>query len=155
MQNVFFYDTKYGKIAIADDGSSITNICFEEDISVLGMRLWETELIKNTGKRINEYLENRRRNFDLPINPKGTSFQKEVWNEVLKIPFGETVSYKEIANRLGRPKSYRAVSNAISKNPLLFIVPCHRVIMSDGNIGKYIGGEKMKEELIRMERMRV
>lgn len=155
MKNVFFYDTKYGRIAVSDNGSEITDICFENDMDASGMRLWETELIRNAGKRINEYLEGRRRNFDLPLEPEGTDFQKAVWKETMKIPYGETATYKEIAERIGRPNSYRAVGGAVGKNPILILIPCHRIISSDGSTGNYIGGEKMKEELIEMERMRV
>ena len=90
-------------------------------------------------------------------NLKGTKFQKRVWKELLKIPFGETRSYKEIAISIGNPNSYRAVANACAKNPYAPIVPCHRVVRSDGNLGGYSakGGIKKKAELLRMESQNV
>ena len=86
-------------------------------------------------------------------NLKGTDFQKMVWSEITKIPIGKTITYKELAVKIGKPKAYRAVANACAKNPLLEIIPCHRVIRSDGNIGGYSGdgGVKKKMQLLKSE----
>ena len=88
---------------------------------------------------------------------KGTSFQKKVWRELIKIPYGETRSYKEIAIAIGHPQSARAIANACAKNPYAPIVPCHRVIRSDGNLGGYSaeGGTKKKKELLIIESQNV
>tara|TARA_B100000963_G_scaffold211672_1_gene184440 strand:+ start:494 stop:772 length:279 start_codon:yes stop_codon:yes gene_type:complete len=86
-------------------------------------------------------------------NLKGTDFQKMVWNEIRKIPEGETITYKELAIRIGKPKAYRAVANACAKNSLLEIIPCHRVIRSDGKMGGYMGkkGIERKKRLLKGE----
>ena len=86
-------------------------------------------------------------------NIKGTDFQKKVWLEISKIPKGKTISYKELAIKIGKPKAYRAVANACAKNPLLEIIPCHRVIREDGKMGGYNGkkGVKRKKRLLKSE----
>ena len=86
-------------------------------------------------------------------NLKGTNFQKKVWNEITKIPKGKTITYKELAIKIGKPKAYRAVANACAKNPLLEIIPCHRVIRSDGKMGNYMGekGIERKKKLLERE----
>ena len=86
-------------------------------------------------------------------NLKGTNFQKKVWNEITKIPKGKTITYKELAIKIGKPKEYRAVASACAKNPLLEIIPCHRVIRSDGKMGNYMGdkGIERKKKLLEKE----
>ena len=86
-------------------------------------------------------------------NIKGTDFQKKVWSEITKIPKGKTITYKELAIKIGKPKAYRAVANACAKNPLLEIIPCHRVIREDGKMGGYKGkkGVKRKKRLLKSE----
>ena len=100
---------------------------------------------------LKEYLEGKRKEFDIEINPKGTDFQKMVWKELLKIPYGETRSYKDIAARVNNPKGSRAVGMANNKNPIPIIIPCHRVIGSNGNLTGYAGGVNIKEKLLRIE----
>lgn len=102
-------------------------------------------------KQLQEYFLGTRSQFDFKLNPKGTDFQKKVWNELLKIPFGKTVSYQEITNQLGDPKAIRAVANANGKNPLWIVVPCHRVIGSDGSLTGYAGGLWRKKWLLDHE----
>lgn len=101
--------------------------------------------------QLQEYFLGTRSQFDFKLNPKGTDFQKKVWNELLKIPFGKTVSYQEITNQLGDPKAIRAVANANGKNPLWIVVPCHRVIGSDGSLTGYAGGLWRKKWLLDHE----
>lgn len=86
-------------------------------------------------------------------NIKGTNFQKIVWTEIRKIPYGKTITYKELAIKIGKPKSYRAVANACAKNPLLITIPCHRVIRNDGKMGGYMGekGVERKKKLLESE----
>lgn len=98
-----------------------------------------------------EYLDGRRKTFDVPIDLRGTSFQQQVWKVVREIPFGETVSYSDIAQRLGRPSAVRAVGRAIGANPVLFIVPCHRILSKSGNLTGFRGGLPMKEQLLQLE----
>lgn len=101
--------------------------------------------------QLEEYFLGKRTHFDFKLNPSGTEFQKKVWKELLKIPFGTTVSYQEITNQLGDPKAIRAVANANGKNPLWIVVPCHRVIGSDGSLTGYAGGLWRKKWLLDHE----
>ena len=98
-----------------------------------------------------EYFDGTRETFSIPLKPEGTDFQKRVWNELAKIPFGKTVSYQEVANRLGDPKVIRAAASANGKNPISIIIPCHRVIGSDGSLTGYAGGLHRKKWLLAHE----
>jgi methylated-DNA-[protein]-cysteine S-methyltransferase len=101
--------------------------------------------------QLQEYFEGSRTSFSLKLNPEGTPFQKQVWNELQKIPFGKTNSYLELSKRLGDVKAIRAVANANGKNPLWIVVPCHRVIGSDGSLTGYAGGLHRKQWLLEHE----
>jgi methylated-DNA-[protein]-cysteine S-methyltransferase len=132
-------------------------ICSEDAIVSLSFRTGEetqrplTALEQQVKEQLQEYFEGRRSSFDLPLSPEGTDFQKLVWEELLKIPYGESRTYNEIAVAIGRPKASRAVGNAINKNPIAIIIPCHRVIGKDGNLRGYAGGLELKEMLLRLE----
>ena len=117
----------------------------------LNCKLIETETLSEAYKQLTEYLDGSRTGFDLPINPSGTSFQQQVWCELLNIPYGETRSYKDIALLLGNEKSSRAVGSANNKNPIPIIIPCHRVVGSDNKPVGYVGGVKIKEFLLNLE----
>lgn len=116
-----------------------------------GARWIENPSAFETNKLI-EYLDGRRINIELPIDLRGTDFQQQVWKLVMDVPYGETASYKKIAERLGRPSAVRAVAGAIGANPVLFIVPCHRIIASNGKLTGFRGGLPMKESLLRLEK---
>ncbi len=103
-------------------------------------------------KQIDEYFKGSRSKFLLNLDPAGTKFQKMVWRQIEKIPFGEVVSYLQIAGTIGNPKASRAVGNANGKNPIAIIIPCHRVVGSDGNLTGYGGGLWRKEWLIKHEK---
>jgi methylated-DNA-[protein]-cysteine S-methyltransferase len=113
----------------------------------------DNAVIDKTIKELDEYFAGRRKEFDIPLLFVGTDFQKKVWNELLKIPFGQTVSYMDIARKIKEPKGVRAVANAIGANPMSIIVPCHRVIASNNTLGGYAGGLKAKKALIERERV--
>jgi len=100
---------------------------------------------------IGEFLEGRRREFSVPLDLQGTPFQLEVWNALRQIPYGETRSYADIARSVGRPKAARAVGMANHWNPVAIVVPCHRVVASDGSLGGYAGGLDLKTRLLRLE----
>ena len=102
-------------------------------------------------KQLEEYFAGKRKAFDVPLDLWGTPFQQEVWKALLRIPYGETRSYRDIAQSVGSPKAVRAVGGANGKNPVPVIVPCHRVIRSDGNLGGYGGGLDIKRELLDLE----
>ncbi|OPJ54728.1 methylated-DNA--[protein]-cysteine S-methyltransferase [Clostridium chromiireducens] len=153
MQSIFYYNTEIGKIGIEENGAAITKIFFinedlQEDISEKS----ETELIKEAIRQLNEYFQGKRNVFDLPLEPKGTEFQKRVWNALKEIPFGETKSYGDIAKIIGNEKAARAVGMANNKNPIPIIIPCHRVIGSNGKLIGYAGGLDIKEKLLKIEK---
>jgi methylated-DNA-[protein]-cysteine S-methyltransferase len=103
-------------------------------------------------RQIAEFFAGKRQVFDFPLAPRGSDFQKRVWAELVKIPFGETISYGELARRTGNPKASRAVGRANATNPIALIVPCHRVIGSNGKLTGYAGGIDLKEKLLVWER---
>ena len=147
--NYYYKNTKIGYLTITEENSAITGILFGKQKRDGEFVL--TPLINNAFNQIKEYLEGKRKEFDIEINPKGTDFQKMVWKELLKIPYGETRSYKDIAARVNNPKGSRAVGMANNKNPIPIIIPCHRVIGSNGNLTGYAGGVNIKEKLLRIE----
>ncbi|MCH5249925.1 MAG: methylated-DNA--[protein]-cysteine S-methyltransferase [Lachnospiraceae bacterium] len=112
----------------------------------------ETILLKESKKQLKEYFAGKRREFDLPISLHGTDFRKKVWNVLRSIPYGETLSYGEVAAQIGNPKASRAVGGANNKNPVMIIVPCHRVIGADGSLTGFGGGLPAKEYLLAMEK---
>lgn len=111
----------------------------------------ETDFIKKIKIQLAEYFLNERQNFDIKIKPKGTEFQKLVWSELRKIPYGKTKSYSEIAIALGKPNAQRAVGFVCNKNPIMIIIPCHRVILKNGNIGGFAYENKTKQKLLEIE----
>lgn len=111
----------------------------------------ETPLLLSAKKQIEDYFSGKLKHFDCEIKTKGTEFQKQVWKELLNIPFGETTTYKKVAENIGKPKAIRAVANAIGKNPISIIIPCHRVIGSDGSLTGYYYGLKIKKFLLDLE----
>lgn len=113
----------------------------------------EAMMLDKTQKQIHEYLEGQREDFDIPLMLEGTEFQKRVWAQLQKIPYGETRSYKQIATALKDPNACRAVGTANGRNPISIIVPCHRVINESGKLGGYAGGPDIKERLLRLEKI--
>ncbi|TRO67313.1 methylated-DNA--[protein]-cysteine S-methyltransferase [Christiangramia sabulilitoris] len=108
-------------------------------------------LLKDAVQQLQAYFEGKSENFNLPLNPRGTEFQKRVWNELQKIPYGTTTSYLKLAQKLGDVKAIRAVASANGKNPLWIIIPCHRVIGTDGSLRGYAGGLYRKKWLLDHE----
>ena len=111
----------------------------------------ETPIIKEIKKQLDEYFSGNRKSFNIKLTPKGTDFQKKVWKELIKIPFGETKSYSEIAIAIGNKKAQRAVGSACNKNPIMIIIPCHRIILKDGELGKFAYGNMIKQKLFEIE----
>ena len=97
------------------------------------------------------YFSGQRKDFDIPLDLEGTTFQRKVWGELSKIPYGKTVSYRDVARKIKNPKAVRAVGSANGKNPVCIVVPCHRVIAADGSIGGYAGGIRIKQQLLALE----
>ena len=134
------------KIVGDEEGISIISILSEGEIS--------TKIPKNLKacvSQLQEYFKGERNHFDLKLNPKGTDFQQRVWQELLNIPYGKTMSYMDLSKKLGDVKAIRAVASANGKNPLWIIVPCHRVIGTDGSLTGYAGGLWRKKWLLEHE----
>ncbi|MEG2359645.1 methylated-DNA--[protein]-cysteine S-methyltransferase [Acinetobacter sp.] len=110
-------------------------------------------VLLETARQLNEYFAGQRRQFDLPLDFEGTDFQQKVWQALLSIPFGETRSYKQIAEQIGNPKAVRAVGAANGKNPISIIAPCHRVIGASGKLVGFAGGLENKDILLKIERI--
>lgn len=160
MRYIYFYDTKtkeLGTIGIAADENHITNLFFEYEIENIkkdkNYILRETFLIKKASEQLFEYLEGKRKNFELPLLKDGTDFQISVWNELIKIPYGETRSYKDIAVAINNEKAVRAVGMANNRNKISIFIPCHRVIGSDKKLVGYGGGLEIKKFLLNLEKM--
>lgn len=151
MKNVFYYQTELGTIGIADNGAAITDVFFGKEAAPKDLREKETPLIRKAISEIKEYLAGKRTSFDLPLEMKGTEFQKATWDALLTIPYGETRSYKQIAEQIGRPKACRAIGMANNRNAISIIVPCHRVIGANGSLVGYGGGLDLKERLLSLE----
>lgn len=146
--HIYTYQTKIGPITIHESNNKITKILINEKNSV---NTEESNLTKQTIKEINEYLDHKRTDFTIPLDPQGTDHQIKVWNELKKIPYSETRTYKELATSLGNPNASRAIGSACGKNPIMIIVPCHRVIGTNGKLTGYAGGIGVKEKLIDLE----
>jgi len=134
------------KIVGDDNGISIISILQEGEIS----SIIPNEL-KEATTQLQEYFEGKRTDFSFNLNPKGTDFQKKVWQELRNIPFGKTMSYLDLSKKLGDVKAIRAVASANGKNPLWIVVPCHRVIGTDGSLTGYAGGLWRKKWLLEHE----
>lgn len=144
------YKTDIGYFTIGCRDDAVTNMVFGE--RELNGQYCRSDILDKAYIQLTEYLEGRRKNFDLKLCPAGTEFQKRVWKQLCKIDYGKTVSYKDIAQSLGNPGLCRAVGRANNKNPIMIFIPCHRVIGRDGSLTGYAGGLKLKEMLINMEK---
>lgn len=149
--NYDMFETEFGTLFIKEDGSAITNITLNENILTKDDIHYESTLIKQVKQQLDEYFQGKRNTFDLPLNPSGTTFQKKVWNALCNIPYGETRSYQEIAIAIDCPKGCRAVGLANNKNPIVILIPCHRVIGKNGSLVGYALGLEMKQHLLDLE----
>lgn len=146
-----FYNSPLGLLVIVADEKGITEISFVDGKHKAIPSNTSNKFLKDCIKQLDEYFQGKRKNFELQLNPHGTDFQKKVWRELLKIPFGQTSSYGEVAQRIKNLKAVRAVGQAIGKNPIAIVIPCHRVIGSDGSLTGYASGLHRKEWLLRHE----
>lgn len=138
-----------GNLRINSEQDAITHLKFTDEIGV-DCENPPTILLKARAQ-LQEYLAGTRTNFDLNLKPEGTDFQKKVWAELLKIPFGKTINYQQLANKLGDPKVIRAAASANGKNPIGLIIPCHRVIGTNGKLVGFSGGMHRKQWLLEHE----
>jgi methylated-DNA-[protein]-cysteine S-methyltransferase len=150
--NLYFHNLAIGRIGIAEQQGSITNLYFESDTIPPNAQIVETALIKEAFRQLRAYLAGELKTFTLPLAPHGTDFMQKVWRNLCLIPYGNIASYKEIAGASGNPKACRAVGLANNKNPIPLIIPCHRVIGSDGKPVGYRGGLGIKMQLLDLEK---
>lgn len=147
----FFYTSPIGEIGIVALDNAITEIYFKKENQEKNFTIEETPLLQKANRQLKEYFNGTRKNFDLPLAPKGTAFQQKVWNALRQIPYGETRSYKQIAEMVDIPKGSRAIGNANNKNPIAIVIPCHRVIGANGKLVGYAGGIDIKISLLQLE----
>ena len=133
------------KVLGEDESNAMSFDIGDDTDDVVSEMLWET------ADQLQEYFNGQRRQFDLKLYPAGTDFQRKVWQALIEIPYGKTISYQELSKKLGDIKAIRAVASANGKNPLWIIVPCHRVIGSDGSLTGYAGGLHRKRWLLEHE----
>lgn len=136
-----------GKLTLVQEGEALTGLFF--DSREPGQA--ETPLLLRAEQELNEYFQGSRREFDLPLAPRGTEFQRRVWQALCTIPYGETRSYQDLAVLSGCPKGYRAVGMANNRNPISILIPCHRVIGKNGSLTGYGGGLETKAFLLKLE----
>jgi methylated-DNA-[protein]-cysteine S-methyltransferase len=149
MLRILYYRSDDLCLEIEIEDETINRISFcDAPLNHLVENDFEREIIK----QLDEYFAGKRQEFDLAFFATGTPFQLMVWQELMKIPYGQTLSYQEIAERIDRPKSARAVGNALGANPVAVIIPCHRVISSDGSLGGFGGGIATKKFLLGLEK---
>ncbi len=141
------FDSRIIKIGYSDNHVSSISLALEID-----EKNETTDFTDQVYLQLSEYFGGIRKSFDLPLLLHGTEFQKKVWNALCQIPYGQTRTYKQIAEYIDNPKACRAVGMANNKNPLMIVVPCHRVIGSNGSLTGYAGGLDIKEELLSIEK---
>jgi methylated-DNA-[protein]-cysteine S-methyltransferase len=147
------YDSPVGQLVLESDGDVLVGIWLPthgRTVKASGHGDDAPPVLKETAIQLDQYFAGERTDFDVPMELDGTGFQREVWAELSRIPYAETISYGELARRVGRPKGPRAVGQANGRNPIPIIVPCHRVLASNG-IGGYGGGLPMKRALLAVE----
>ena len=146
--------TEVGELILAAGEKGLRYVFFRDDERGAIPDSWihGPEELADAVSQMEEYLNLRRKRFDLPLDPQGTSFQRRVWQALLEIPHGTTITYGELARRIGCGKGYRAVGNANGKNPLVIIQPCHRVIAAHGAIGGFSSGIARKKFLLGLEK---
>ena len=142
------YKSPLGLLSLKSDGLSVTELLFSES-EFQGRN--DCDVLLKCIQQLADYFAGKVIDFDLPLAPEGTEFQKKVWTELLKIPYGEMITYHELAVRLGDPKSVRAVGTANGRNPLAIIIPCHRVIGAGNKLTGYAGGLDRKLWLLKHE----
>lgn len=143
--------TPLGELLVRGDHGGLTEVrfCDEESVPVNGVK--SNHILDRAVEQLVDYFAGRRTSFDLPLNPSGTKFQKQVWQQLLSIQYGDTASYGNIAKAIGNPTASRAVGAANGRNPIAIIVPCHRVIGANGTLTGYAGGLKRKQWLLEHE----
>ncbi|NNE03330.1 MAG: methylated-DNA--[protein]-cysteine S-methyltransferase [Eudoraea sp.] len=146
---VTIIETPMGYARIEGDTNGISTVSVLEGEHTVTTSI--PEVLEDAVYQLKEYFEGKRQTFDLQLNASGTDFQRSVWNALLKLPYGKTISYLDLSKKLGDTKAIRAVASANGKNPIWIIIPCHRVIGSDGSLTGYAGGLHRKKWLLNHE----
>ena len=144
-----YYQSPIGLLEIKVHENAVVGLQFCEKKEIIAES--NHPIIKKTQNQLAEYFDGKRNSFDLPLSPKGTDFQRKVWNALLQIQYGKTISYAQLAKNVNNPKACRAVGSANGKNPIAIIIPCHRVIASDKGLGGYAYGLEIKKWLLDLE----
>uniref|UniRef100_I2Q7A2 Methylated-DNA--protein-cysteine methyltransferase n=1 Tax=Desulfovibrio sp. U5L TaxID=596152 RepID=I2Q7A2_9BACT len=156
MKSAIQYESSLGPMLLAADGDVLTGVWFlgQKHFPAAPPQCGEAPaggVLDRAARQLGEYLAGRRQAFDIRLAPAGTAFQRAVWEALLAIPHGETATYGEVARRIGRPRSVRAVGAAVGRNPISILIPCHRVVGADGRLTGYAGGLDKKEALLSLE----
>jgi methylated-DNA-[protein]-cysteine S-methyltransferase len=143
-------------VALVDADGALTHLSFiaanELPLSTMAPEwVWDADRIAPVRQQLDEYFSGRRQRFELKLAPAGTAFQQDVWRLLLEIPYGQTVSYRELAAALGRPAAARAVGAANGANPIAIVIPCHRLLGANGSLTGYAGGLQLKQALLALE----
>lgn len=146
--NYLVIDSPIGKLTLCGTSLALSSISF----GVHSEYNNPSEILVKTHHELNEYFNGTRFDFDIPLAPMGTEFQKKVWEALVEVPYGQTASYKDIACKIGNDKASRAVGMANNKNPIPIIIPCHRIIGSSGELTGYAGGLDVKQYLLNLEK---
>lgn len=149
-------ESPLGTLRLVATSEGLASIGFTDETAMAAReRDWVHDpahpVLRRAAAQLAEYFAGRRREFDLPLAPSGTSFQRAVWKAIATVPAGETISYTELARRAGHPGSFRAVGAATGRNPLAIVVPCHRIVGADGSLTGYAGGLARKRALLALE----
>lgn len=155
MKHYFYYDSPIGRMLLVGTQGVLEELYFPnstEKKQVPPEWIEDKAVFEEALRQLNEYFAGERQEFSLQLAPAGTPFQQQVWQELRKIPFGETACYQTIAERLGKPRACRAVGMANGKNPLPIIIPCHRIIGKNGKLTGFGGGLAVKQQLLDLER---
>jgi methylated-DNA-[protein]-cysteine S-methyltransferase len=151
MKKAFLYETSLGSVLIAENGDAVTDLCKKEQIDFDDYIIEETPLLRRAAQELRQYLAGQRQAFSVPLKPSGTEFQHKVWHALLAIPYGTTCSYQAVAQAIGQPKASRAIGMANHRNPIMIMIPCHRVIGANGKLVGYGGGLGTKAQLLALE----
>lgn len=155
MENSYSFQSPIGFLTICEQDNQLTRLYLDnQDRGILQSRNFEyhSDFLHEVYHQLNEYFAGKRKIFDLPVDGKGTAFQKAVCRELQKIPYGETRSYEDIAVAIGNKKAVRAIGQANGRNPIMIVVPCHRVIRKNGDISGFACGVEAKRYLLNLER---
>ncbi len=149
-KDTIYYSSPAGTIEITSEDNKIASIYFTDiDKHTPGKG---TPALQETVKQLSEYFAGKRQGFDIELHPSGTDFQRKVWQELMRIPYGTTISYTQLAQKTGNDKAVRAVANAVAANKLAVIIPCHRIIGKNGSLTGYKWGIERKKRLLEHEK---